>query len=103
MIPLSSTESKPVELVPVLGEASQKTKAVGSKIGWLHTLADEKGASFDLVIKDGLGRVKATRRNCKSESNQFGELINIPTFLGEDLEVSVENVVGAKNIKVFLN
>jgi hypothetical protein len=102
MTRLTSTESGPLEFNPEQGESTQKVKAVGNKIGWLHTLTDEKGASFDIVIKDALGRVKAQKK-CSSSHERFGELVNIPTSIGEELNVSIQNVQGAKNVKVFLN
>lgn len=103
MIPLSSTENKPLEFVPVVGESSQKTKAPTNKIGWLHTLADAPNASFDISIRDALGRKKFEEKNCSSGNEKFGRLINLPTRMGEDLEVVIENLKGAKNLKVFLN
>lgn len=103
MIPLSSTENKPLEFVPVVGENSKKTIAPTNKIGWLHTLADQKKASFDISIKDIHGKVKFERKGCSSDNEKFGELINLPTMMGEHLEVVIENLKGAKNLKVFLN
>lgn len=103
MRPLSSTELKPLEFSPEIGEDSKKVNAPTSKIGWLHTLADQPGASFDLVIKDALGREKMRKNNCKTETNQYGELLNLPTNMGEELHVSIENLKGAKKIQVFLN
>ncbi len=98
---LSSTEQKPLEFseqVPI-----NEVNAHTNKIGWLHTLADTPGASFDITIKDGLGRVKLERTNCKSETDKYGELINQPTLLGEKLFVEVSNLKGAKSLKVFIN
>lgn len=103
MIPLSSTENPQIEFNPKLGELSKKIHIPTSKIGWVHTIADQKGASFDITIKDALGRVKFQRKNCSTDTEKFGELVNLPTLLGEELEVTVDNLKGAENIKVFLN
>ena len=103
MKPISSTESKPLVFNPSIGMMSQKAHIPTNKIGWLHSLADQKGASFDITIKDSLGRVKLERKNCSSANEQFGELVNLPTFIGENLEVIVENLKGAKTLQVFLN
>jgi len=103
MTHLSSTTIAPLEFNPEVGEDSVKTKAVGHKVGWLHTIADAEGASFDITIKNALGQTKFERKNCTTETQEFGELINLETLLGEDLEVSVDNLKGAKKIKVFLN
>lgn len=81
----------------------KKTNAATGKIAWLHTIADKPGATFDITIKDGLGRIKYQRKNCTTETEKFGELANIPTLLGEQLEVSLENVKGADEVDVFLN
>jgi len=103
MIPLSSTENPQIEFNPKIGELSKKIKAPTSKIGWLHTIADQKGASFDITIKDALGRTKFERKNCSTGTEEFGELVNLPTLMGEQLEVTIDNLKGAENIKVFLN
>lgn len=101
--PLGSTELAPLEFNASVGELSHKTKAVGHKIGWLHTIADAEGARFDITIKDALGRVKLERKNCGTDTKEFGELVNLETLMGEDLEVSIDNVKGAEKVQVFLN
>lgn len=101
MLPISSTESPALEFGAQKG--SQKMRIPTSKIGWLHSIADKKGISFDIEIKDASGRLRFKRLNCKSDNEQFGELINMPTHLGEELEVCVENLKGADSLKVFLN
>ncbi len=103
MRPLSSTELKPLEFNPSVGETSRKMTIPTSKIGWLHTLADQPGAKFDIVIKDALGRVKYQRKGCGNDTEKHGELVNLPTHLGEELEVSIENLQGAKKLSVFIN
>ena len=103
MIPLSSTENAPLEFNPSIGEISKKINIPTSKLGWLHSISDQKGASFDIIIKDGIGRTKFERKNCSTDTEKFGELINLPTLLGEQLEVIIENLKGAKTLKIFLN
>lgn len=103
MTHLSSTELAPLEFNPETGESSVKTRAVGNKIGWLHSIADTAGATYDIKIKDIHGQVKFERKNCKTDTTEYGELINHETLLGEDLTVEIDNLQGAKNLKVFLN
>lgn len=74
-----------------------------AKIGWLHTLASDKNTKFDLTIKDALGRVKYTQKDCGNESKEFGQLVNLPTIIGEDLTVEVDNIRGGEDVRVFLN
>ena len=103
MIPFSSTELGAVKINIKAGENSGRTKAVGNKIGWIRSFTDVEGASFDLKVNDALGRTKFERKNCKSDTKEYGELINTETLLGEDLEVVIDNVKGANEIQVFLN
>lgn len=103
MIPLSSTANPPLDFDLSIGENNKKAKIPTSKIGWMHTVADQDGAKFDLTIKDALGRIKYQKKDCHSNTKQFGELINQPTLIGEEVEISLENVRGAKKIQVFLN
>ncbi len=98
---LSSTELKPLQFKKE--SPSQKVRASTAKIGWIHSMSDKPGAKFDIVIKDALGRRKFERKNCGAETKQFGQLINLPTLLGEELEVSLENIHGAERIDLFLN
>lgn len=100
---LTSTDLAPLDFNPSIGESSKKTIAVGNKIGWLHSIADKEGASFDITVKDIHGMVKFQRKNCKTDTKEYGELVNEPTLLGEDLEVVIDNLQGAKKIQVFLN
>lgn len=101
MRPISTSElpalsfSKTVEKQPYRSQSA--------KIGWMRAQTDKPGASFDITIKDALGRVKAVRQNCRSESTEYGELINLPTMLGENLDVEVSNIQGADKVTVFLN
>jgi hypothetical protein len=100
---LSSTENPPLEFNPGAGEESQVVRVPTSKIGWLHSVSDEPGARFDITIKDALGRTKFERKNCGNDTEKFGELVNLETRLGEDLQVSVTNIRGAKKVQLFLN
>lgn len=103
MKPISTTEMPSIKFDEELKESGGKILAQSGKIGWMHSLSDSPGAKFDIVIKDSLGRIKYEKRNCHSEVKQFGELINLPTFIGEELEIKIENVSGAKKIDLFLN
>lgn len=83
-------------------DVGQKFRMQSNKIGWLHSLSDKPGAQFDVVIKDGLGRVKH-RSTIKGGTEKSGALINLETNLGEEIEVSVENMQNAESIKLFIN
>lgn len=82
------------------GESSKKMNVPANKIGWLHAITPGPDSSFDVVIKDGLGRDKF-RRSFKGE--RPGEYVNIPTQIGEELEVVIENVQNAEKLDIFLN
>jgi hypothetical protein len=101
MIPVQSTQLPALEFSE--NESSKKILASSNRIGWLHSKSDNAGAKFDLMIKDSLGRVKMRKINCGNDTDQYGELINLETRLGEELEVVVENIKGAKKINVFVN
>ena len=103
MKPVSSTEIPPIKFKIRDGKASEKFVAPASKIGWMHSLADQPGAKFDVVIKDALGRVIFKRDNIGGESVQQGELLNFDVKLGEELIVEIENARGADAIDLFLN
>jgi hypothetical protein len=103
MTKLSSTELAPLEFIPKIGKTSHKIRAVSNKIGWIHSISDQPGASFNITVKDALGRTKFQKRDCKSETTAFGELINQETLLGEDLEVIVDGLQGAEKVHIFLN
>lgn len=82
------------------GESSKKMHVSSNKIGWLHGVFPSADSSFNLIIKDGLGREKF-RRTFKGE--RPGEYINVPTQLGEEIEVVLENVQNAEKGDIFLN
>ncbi len=101
MIPLRQTSLPPLEFNETT--PSVKFRVQSSKIAWLHSEADAPGAHFDVTIKDALGRVKFQRKNFGTENTKAGELIRLDTQLGEQLEVVVDNIQGAKSIKLFPN
>lgn len=101
MIPVSTSETKPLEFKKD-AEGGQKFRMQSNKIGWLHALSDKPGAEFDVKIKDSLGRVKF-QGTLRSQTEKAGALINVPTFLGEEVEVSVENVKNADKVTLFVN
>lgn len=103
MIPLSSTANPPISFNPSIGEISKKIRMPTNKIGWLHSISDSPGGRFDLTIKDGIGRIKFERKNCGNDTEKYGELVNLPTMIGEELEVIVDNIKGAKKIDILLN
>lgn len=103
MKPLSSTDNAPLVFRPKEGDVSGWMKAPTGKIGWIRTLSNRAGAKFDLVIRDALGREKIRKEGCMSDTREFGELVNLPTQIGEDLEVVVENIRGAEEIIIHVN
>jgi len=103
MKPISSTELPPLTLKIDGGTATARYIPPGNKIGWVHSIADKEGASFDLVVRDALGREVLRKLNCSTQTKEFGELMNIDTRMGEELELSLENVKGADQIVLFMN
>ncbi len=102
MRPLSTTESPHLEFSRV-GDSPKKIRAASNHIGWIHTLSDKDGATFDITIKDGLGRTKMEKKGCSTKTDQYGELINLPTVMGEVLDVEISNIRNSDTIKLFLN
>jgi len=100
---INSTDIPSIKFDAEENKNGGKFLAQSGKIGWLHSISDAPGAKFDIVIKDSLGRVKYQKKGCHSETQRFGELVNMPTLVGERLEVSIENVEKAKKIDLFLN
>lgn len=82
---------------------SHKIRTQSNKIGWVHSISDEKGAKFDLTIKDALGRTMMQKLNCGGDTERYGELVNLETHLGDEIEVVVENIKNAKKIDLFIN
>lgn len=99
---LISTSQTPI-LSFKKGQMSQKMRMPSNKIGWLHSLSDKPGAKFDIVIKDSLGRVKYQKSNCGNDTTQYGELVNLPTLIGEEVEVELENAKNFEELNLFLN
>ncbi len=101
MRPISSTDTPILSFKKESG--SQKVKLTNSKIAWLHTLSDQPGAKFDIVIKDQRGGVRFSRKGFGTETVKAGELINLAVLPGEEMEVEVNNLQGAEKVDVFLN
>ncbi len=94
------------ELAPLKFDAnggSQKIIAQAPKIAWLHSKSDKPGTRFDITIKDSLGRTMMEKKNCGNDTQIYGELINLPIHIGEELEVVVDNVKGGENLDLFIN
>lgn len=85
------------------GETTKTIRMSSPKIGWIRSLSNKSGARFDIVFKDSLGRVRLEKINCGNETDQYGELINHPTLIGEEIEVSLKNVKGADKIDLFVD
>ncbi len=100
MIPISTTQIPPLSLKT---EESAKMRMQSNHIGWIHSLADRPGAKFDIVIKDGLGRIRKRIDNFGSETVKAGQIINLETMVGEELTFEIENLKNANDIKLFVN
>lgn len=100
MVPISTTAIPPLVFDKV--KTNNSVRAQAPKIGWLHSKS-KPGSKFDLTIKDVFGRVKMQKLDCGNESGEYGELVNFPTMLGEELSVEVNNIRGAEEVSVFLN
>lgn len=95
-----------VDLAPLSFSPTQEQQPFRSqtgKIGWFKAMSPKPGVSFDLTIKDGLGRVRMQRVGCKTDTVEYGEAINMPTNFGEDLQVEVSNLKGTDKLTVLLN
>lgn len=71
------------------------------EIGMLHTVSDQPGAEFDIIIEDMAGNEQLVRRGCKNATERWGERIDLPV-IDSRYKVRLENVKGAKSIDVFL-
>ena len=103
MIPVIPSERPPLEFDFEKGERSQKFNMSATKIGWLHTLSDQPGAKFDVTIRDALGRIRLQRVGFGTEHEKAGELLNMDTLLGEELEIEISNPQNVKKLQVFVN
>lgn len=103
MIPVSTTELPVLKFDFKAGENSKRFRMSSNKIGWFHAVSEKPGAKFDLTIKDAIGRPIFRRDNMGGTSERSGELLNLETRLGEEVEVVIENVRGAEKLDVFLN
>ena len=100
MIPVDPTLFPPLEFKK--DSEGQKIKMTSNKIGWLHSVSDKPGAQFDVVVKDALGRIKH-RQTIKGGTEKSGALINMPGMIGEEIEVSIENMQNADKVQLFIN
>lgn len=81
---------------------SHKIRLQSDKIGWIHSLT-QKGAKFDLSIKDAFGRTMVDKKNCGSDTDRYGEFINLKSRIGEEIEVVVENIKNSEKVNLFIN
>ena len=102
MIPVSTTRIPPLAF-KASASAAAKMMMQSNRIGWIHSLADKPGAKFDVVIKDGLGRVMKRIDNFGGDTEKSGKLLNLETRVGEELFFEVENLKNAENVTLFVN
>ena len=99
-----SSELVPIRFVPSEGKTKETVRASSGKIGWMRGMSEEEGVKYDLVIRDSLGRERFRRENCGNPATrEYGELVNLPTMVGEELVVEVDNVRGEGAISIALN
>lgn len=103
MRPVSSTEMPPLSFNVAEGETSKRFRLPTGQIGWIHGTSDQAGAKFDLTIKDALGRTILERKDYGNETDKFGEALNLKMRMGEEVEIVIENVRGAKKLDFFVN
>lgn len=103
MIPVNQNELPALEFDVDSNTLVQKIQMSSQKIGWLHTLSDQPGAQFDILIRDGQGRVRFEKKDFGTEHEQAGELLNLPTLVGEEMEVEISNPRNFQKLKVFVN
>ena len=104
MKPLSTSESAPLHFSVKENTTSRPFKSPSNKIAWVRGITDKPNATFNITIKDALGRTMYEKLGCKSSINkEYGELINLETNMGEDLEVTVDGMKDSKNLQLFLN
>ncbi len=100
MIPIAANELPALKFSPRAEKQSYNAQA--HNIGWLRALSDKKDISFDVTIRDGQGNIKKQLLNCKTQTGEYGEQMNLPTMLGENLDIEVSNLKGAEELTVFL-
>lgn len=103
MKPINNSTLAPLKVTNDNGEGSVSFHAQQNKVAWVQTKANKIGSSFDIVFRDALGREMMRRDNCHSETHEFGEMLNVPTRMGEDYTVSLENIKNAEEVEIFLN
>lgn len=74
-----------------------------NKIGWIHSITDNPGVTYDLTIKDGLGRIIEEKKCGGNENNEFGEKVNMDVRRGEKLNIQVSNIQGGNKVDLFIN
>lgn len=85
------------------GQEKQPYHSQSEKVGWLRVFT-KPGTKFNMSIRDGLGRSKFERQGLEANPDgQFGELINMQTMVGENLEVEVTGLHQGTKADVFLN
>jgi len=81
----------------------QEFVSPGNKIGWIHSVSDQPGVSYDLTIKDGLKRIIEQKKCGGTESKEFGEKVGMHVRSGEKLNFEISNVKGGNKIDLFIN
>ena len=103
MLTVSTTQIPPLKFSVKDENSKAKHLMQSNRIGWLHSIADKPGAQFDVVIKDGLGRVRKRIPNFGGETEKSGQLLNMETMVGEELTFEVENLKNADSLTLFVN
>lgn len=101
MRPIASTDTPTLSYgkdVP-----SHKIRLTNTKVGWLHSFSDKKGAKFDIQIRDAFGGLVFERKNFGTDTDRAGELVNLAVRPGEELDIEVKNIRGADKVDIFLN
>lgn len=101
---LSTSELAPLHFNVKEQSASKPFRASSNRIAWIRGMTDKPNSRFNITIRDGLGRIKFEKVGCVSSINkEYGELVNLPTSLGEELQVTVDGVENSENVQLFLN
>ena len=103
MLTVSTTQIPPLKFNVKNETCQAKMRMQSGKIGWIHSIADKAGAKFDVVIKDGFGRVRKLIENFGVETEKSGQLLNMETMVGEELTFEVENIKNANDLTLFVN
>ena len=103
MIPPLLSEQAPLSFDIENGILSQKIKVTADRIRWLHAEADQPGAQYDFTIRDALGQKRLERKGFGTEHEKSGELIDLATMVGEEIEIEISNPRNMKTLKMFVN